>query len=427
MEIIETYRGKIKSLLALKDFRCIGGACSDSCCIGWEVEVDQGTYKAYQSAKESPLYERFKGDVLVNPKCETPSVDFATMRLTPSSWCPFLSESLWCDIQGSHGEAMLSVTCHLFPRTYNRIDDTIELSMTLSCPEVARLVFSSQQPLTWIEDSVEHQRVLLSQDVSTSLLKQNRHPASELLALRNYALEVLNASKLSIWQRLAYLNRFHQDLLPMHMPEGVHKIRGLIGKHQKLLKTSPGREKAFRADLTVSISLFERLYQELPDYFQLTEGHTLAVQRFLVDLMTKGGSRLQRGKRLMQVVDKWVNPLLVTNPFFIDQYLTHFVFKYLYPFSEEGDPYTANSLLVLRTALIVWHLAAEAEMSYQVTQEYKEITLERGIYWVQQLTKLWEHNRHFFDRAGQMMMTEGFDGPNELLSLIPVHLGVYNK
>lgn len=29
-------------------FRCIGGACGDNCCIGWEIEIDARTLAAYR-------------------------------------------------------------------------------------------------------------------------------------------------------------------------------------------------------------------------------------------------------------------------------------------------------------------------------------------------------------------------------------------
>ena len=32
-----------------KDFRCIAGACSDNCCIGWEIDIDPQTDAFYQS------------------------------------------------------------------------------------------------------------------------------------------------------------------------------------------------------------------------------------------------------------------------------------------------------------------------------------------------------------------------------------------
>ena len=32
-----------------KDFKCIAGACPDSCCQGWEVDADEKSLKYYKT------------------------------------------------------------------------------------------------------------------------------------------------------------------------------------------------------------------------------------------------------------------------------------------------------------------------------------------------------------------------------------------
>ena len=36
-----------------KDFKCIAGACPDSCCQGWEVDADSDSLKYYASLDKS--------------------------------------------------------------------------------------------------------------------------------------------------------------------------------------------------------------------------------------------------------------------------------------------------------------------------------------------------------------------------------------
>ena len=33
------------------DFKCIGGKCEDSCCIGWDIDIDEVTYNIYIAIK----------------------------------------------------------------------------------------------------------------------------------------------------------------------------------------------------------------------------------------------------------------------------------------------------------------------------------------------------------------------------------------
>ena len=30
-----------------EEFKCIGGKCEDSCCIGWNIDIDKITFKKY--------------------------------------------------------------------------------------------------------------------------------------------------------------------------------------------------------------------------------------------------------------------------------------------------------------------------------------------------------------------------------------------
>ena len=33
------------------DFKCIANDCIDSCCIGWQINIDENTYKKYKKVK----------------------------------------------------------------------------------------------------------------------------------------------------------------------------------------------------------------------------------------------------------------------------------------------------------------------------------------------------------------------------------------
>ena len=34
-------------------FQCIAGDCTDSCCIGWELDIDEESYAAYKRSREA--------------------------------------------------------------------------------------------------------------------------------------------------------------------------------------------------------------------------------------------------------------------------------------------------------------------------------------------------------------------------------------
>ena len=36
-----------------KEFKCIAGACKDSCCVGWEIDIDEDTFSYYRVVSET--------------------------------------------------------------------------------------------------------------------------------------------------------------------------------------------------------------------------------------------------------------------------------------------------------------------------------------------------------------------------------------
>lgn len=36
----------------IEDFSCIGSACEDTCCAGWNITVEKKTYQAYRKVRQ---------------------------------------------------------------------------------------------------------------------------------------------------------------------------------------------------------------------------------------------------------------------------------------------------------------------------------------------------------------------------------------
>ena len=125
-------------------FRCVGAECEDTCCIGWNVNVDKRTYDAYQSCQDPTLGPRLRELVAINIGGKSDD-DYARIALT-SEGCLFLKEQL-CSIHRTLGEAYLSNMCATYPRILNVVDDVLERSLDLACPEAARIVLTNPSPM----------------------------------------------------------------------------------------------------------------------------------------------------------------------------------------------------------------------------------------------------------------------------------------
>jgi lysine-N-methylase len=130
-----------------KKFKCVGGECIDTCCAGWQVDVDDNSacmYKAMPMPIGKKLRERLRG-----------SDGGYYFELAPKKRCPFLNDSNLCDIILALGEGGLCVTCTEYPRFYADTPIYEQVDLTLSCPEAAEIFFSTEEPIRYITEDID--------------------------------------------------------------------------------------------------------------------------------------------------------------------------------------------------------------------------------------------------------------------------------
>lgn len=146
-------KAKIVAARYMTRFRCIGAACEDHCCGGWQIIVDREHYKKLEETMGKTKKERAEFRRCFNqPEAEHRSAGFhAFTRLKPDLSCVFLDKDRLCTIQRRFGEAFLPNTCCVYPRYASRIEDRVELVGELSCPEVARCCLLEEDALELVE------------------------------------------------------------------------------------------------------------------------------------------------------------------------------------------------------------------------------------------------------------------------------------
>lgn len=125
------------ALAYLEGFACLGSACEDSCCGGWIVELDEAHHDRLraQMAKDGEL-ATFKARIKRSPAARA-SHRFAVIN-QHAGRCTFLEADRRCEIHRRHGEDLLPDGCAMYPRQVGRIGARIEVSASVSCPEIAR-------------------------------------------------------------------------------------------------------------------------------------------------------------------------------------------------------------------------------------------------------------------------------------------------
>ncbi len=121
-------------------FTCIADKCPATCCAGWQIVIDEDSLEKYGELKGA------FGKRLRN------SIDWEEGTFYQfEGRCAFLNNKNFCDIQCELGEEGLCETCHRYPRHIEEYEGLREYSLSLSCPQAARIMLEKTDAISFVE------------------------------------------------------------------------------------------------------------------------------------------------------------------------------------------------------------------------------------------------------------------------------------
>lgn len=122
------------------NFECTGSACPTTCCAGWRILVDAASAAFYESVPGE------FGDKLRSNLIHKDNVCYIRMD---HNRCPFLTKKNLCGIYLNLGKDKMCNTCTFYPRFEQFYGDIAFQGLSLSCPEVAKILFQRTDPLSF--------------------------------------------------------------------------------------------------------------------------------------------------------------------------------------------------------------------------------------------------------------------------------------
>lgn len=110
-----------------KDFKCIAGACPNTCCAGWRISIDQTTCKKMKEHEEQ------LGVLAEDWLIETGNGICARLE---NQRCYMLDNNNLCKVVLKLGSEYLSDTCQIYPRKWRQYGSILEGYLSMSCPHV---------------------------------------------------------------------------------------------------------------------------------------------------------------------------------------------------------------------------------------------------------------------------------------------------
>lgn len=119
-------------------FSCLGEACPDTCCTGWQIDVEPAIARRYRAHPDPAWRARLSGALAERRKPGQPARTI--IRLDRRGCCPLLREDGLCSVHAELGEDWLAAICRTFPRLDTGDATLRHRTGSIACVEVARRV-----------------------------------------------------------------------------------------------------------------------------------------------------------------------------------------------------------------------------------------------------------------------------------------------
>jgi len=336
-------------LKILDEFQCIGSDCPDNCCSApWRIDISIDTVNKWKTIQD----EELRDSLLKSVHTDTKSKTICFTRNDDNS-CFHLKKSGLCSVHADLGESYLPDICKEYPKLNHVSQNISSHSLTLSCPEVVRLLITQKD-----ENIFSMRKKPAADDAPTSSIP---HEISKPIG--KYMSKVLignfpvNLSLIHIAQTLCEISYSSRNgSLTDNMLSGLHK--GLDKDISRLGKSI--NDPVNKIDPKLSGQFWKLVFSSIPSIRGIYTEITGAEESELLSLLSQTdaddgyleelhktvmlhrkhfyknipGSYLKIMRRYLRV--KFNNSLLSTNP-----YMGNIIASYMYC----ALPYAAIQIL----------------------------------------------------------------------------------
>lgn len=360
-------------------FKCIGSKCVDTCCAGWDINIDEDTYKKYINCTgelKDLVKDKFKEN-----KNSNDYFNKGFMILKEHNKCPFLNDDLLCDIHGNVGEDNLCITCKRFPRVYNIVDDIYEKSGLASCPEVCIKAFLNKDKMEFIEskENLDESAIEIRRIIDTEAFEGSDSLLQYFWDIRINSINIIQNRKFSIEERLGILKSFYNKIDEYHNEKDFAAIEQLLEEYNE-------GNIEFDSLKTLNLNESNEFYLSLLDEKLVKNIRSVRLKECIkeyekeilkVDDIAK---YINDEKGILKLIDKY--------SYILENYLVNQIFKDLLPFNKGENLNLSINLLINTYNIIKSYIIG-------IALNNKEVNEDLILRVIQSLSKDIEHNKVF--------------------------------
>ena len=258
-----------------KDFKCIAERCEATCCAGWQIVVDEEALDRYKEYIDKGADENVETSSLISQYSSfkeqlRQSIDWqeGVFKQDECRRCAFLNGRNLCDMYTALGEDSLCYTCTSYPRHIEEYEDVREVTLSLSCPEVARLVMEKKDKTSFYDvEKLDETEIYEDYDEFDVLM------FGILQDARNIMIDIMQDRTMDISTRANLLWCMAEDMQDSIDEGAIFDCQDIIESYEQLIGHADKAEDVLckmgrsysqlstKDRYTVGLSMFKYLYQ----------------------------------------------------------------------------------------------------------------------------------------------------------------------
>lgn len=377
---------KIRTPEYYKDFKCIAGDCTDTCCAGWDVDVDEQSYRTYKKVKGA-FGKRLKS-VMV------PSEEGGCTFTLKAGRCPFLNDENLCDLFIELGEDQLCETCAEFPRFINEYGNIREIGIAPSCKTAGELMFQYRKKLTFTVEENDELPTTYN-DIDPQLFFM-------LSAARECAYSIIQLDELSIKERCVLLLEMAvriQKKMDADRDDLIANVINQFGDDEYCEKLLMKLKKKYQHEKSEIDKEEENGAQKiLPTYFHRFKGMEVINPDWnkYVELVKKFFCKIELEKQenignTWKELEKEFDTYYADRQFEYEQLLMYYIYRYFLDAVND-----INVLLKVKNGVIGYLVLKTMDVAAWV-QNGKQLTLSEQVDMAHLYSRQFEHSYYNFE------------------------------
>lgn len=377
---------KIRTPEYYKDFKCIAGDCTDTCCAGWDVDVDEQSYRTYKKVKGA-FGKRLKS-VMV------PSEEGGCTFTLKAGRCPFLNDENLCDLFIELGEDQLCETCAEFPRFINEYGNIREIGIAPSCKTAGELMFQYRKKLTFTVEENDELPTTYN-DIDPQLFFM-------LSAARECAYSIIQLDELSIKERCVLLLEMAvriQKKMDADRDDLIANVINQFGDDEYCEKLLMKLKKKYQHEKSEIDKEEENGAQKiLPTYFHRFKGMEVINPDWnkYVELVKKFFCKIELEKQenignTWKELEKEFDTYYADRQFEYEQLLMYYIYRYFLDAVND-----INVLLKVKNGVIGYLVLKTMDVAAWV-ENGKQLTLSEQVDMAHLYSRQFEHSYYNFE------------------------------